>query len=122
METGGPKLKQKVENKNKRLELARRQRADTLARVKQKKIDETWKLIPEHERRKLLAEEAKNRRMELREVKVNIWKKWRKSEKNTPTTEKVSKPLEDIWLGRLEETLARMKLEVEKRKSAKILD
>ena len=35
METGGPKLKQKVENKNKRLELARRQRADTLAIVKQ---------------------------------------------------------------------------------------
>ena len=61
--------------------------------------------------------------MELRELKVNIWKKWRKrSEKNTPTTEKASKPLEDIWLGRLEETLARMKLEVEKRKSAKILD
>ena len=78
METGGPRLKQKVENKNKRLELARRQQSDTLARVKQKNIDETWKLIPEHERRKLLAEKAKNRRMELREVKVNIWKKWRK--------------------------------------------
>ena len=110
METGGPRLKQKVENKNKRLELARRQQSDTLARVKQKNIDETWKLIPEHERRKLLAEEAKNRRMELRELKVNIWKKWRKrSEKNTPTTEKASKPLEDIWLGKVEETLARGK-------------
>ena len=66
METGGPKLKQKVDKRNKGLELARSPRADTLARVKQKKIDETWKLIPEHERRKLLAEEAKNIRMELR--------------------------------------------------------
>ena len=108
METGCPRLKQKVENKNKRLELARRQQADTLARVKQKKIDETWKLIPEHERRKLLAKEAKTRKMELREVKVNIWKKWRKrSDKNTTNTEKVSKPLEDIWLERLEETLVK---------------
>ena len=53
-------------------------------------------------------------------MKINIWKKWRKSDKNTLTTEKVSKPLEDIWLGRLEETLARMKTEVEKIKAAKI--
>ena len=97
---------------------------DTLARVKQKKINETWKLIPEHERRKLLAEEAKNRRMELREFKVNIWKKWRKrSDKITTTNnEKISKPMEDIWLEKLEETVERMRLEVEKRNSAKIIE
>ena len=55
--------------------MARRNQLDTLARTRQKKIDETWKLIPKHEQRKLLAEETRNRRMELREVKVDIWKK-----------------------------------------------
>ena len=75
METSGPRLKKKLENKNKRLEMARRNQLETLARIRQKKIDETWKLIPEHEQRKLLAEETRNRRMELREVEVNIWRK-----------------------------------------------
>ena len=62
--------------------------------------------------------------MELREVKVNIWKKWRRrSDKITTTnTEKISKPMEDIWLEKLEETVERMRLEVEKRNSAKIIE
>ena len=52
--------------------------------------------------------------MELREVKINIWKKWRNAGKNTPTaTEKATRPMEDTWLGKLEETLARMRTEVE---------
>ena len=56
---------------------------------KQKKISDTWKLLPEHEQRNLLKEEEKARRFELREIKVNIWKKWRKEteDKNKETKE-----------------------------------
>ena len=79
--------------------------------------------LPEHEQRKLLAKETKSRRMELREVKINIWKKWRKAGKNTQTiTENAKGPMEDKWLGKLEETLARMRSEVEKRRSAKLIE
>ena len=79
-EAGGPKLKRKQENKNRKLELTRRQKDETLTRIKQEKINETWKLIPEHERRKILYEEEKRRRFELREDKITIWKKLRKKE------------------------------------------
>ena len=98
-EAGGPKLKRKQENKNRKLELARRQKEETLTRIKQKKFNETWKLIPEHERRKILAEEEKIRRFELREAKINIWKKWRRKEDQNIQDDqyKNKKSLEDNW-------------------------
>ena len=71
------KLKKKQEDKNRRLELARIQKEETLMKVKQQKITSTWKLLPEHKRRKFLLEEEPRRRMELREAKINLWKKWR---------------------------------------------
>ena len=54
------------------MELARIQKEETLT------ISETWNLLPETERRMLLVEEEKIRRLELRETKVNIWEKWRR--------------------------------------------
>ena len=57
--------------------------------------------------------------MELREFKVNIWKKWRPDKITTTNNEKISKPMEDIWL---EKTVERMRLKVEKRNSATIIE
>ena len=50
-----------------------------MTRIKQKKITDTWKRIPKHETRKMLAEEGKRKRFE---AQLNIWKKRRKAEKN----------------------------------------
>ena len=60
--------------------------------------------------------------MELREIKVNIWKKWRREEETTK--EKVMKSHRDLqeeWLEKLEGTLTKMKNEVEEKKKAKEL-
>ena len=58
--------------------------------------------------------------MELREAKVNMWKRWRKETADKKTeTEEVHKTNKEKWLGKLEETLERLKKEVEDRKRAK---
>jgi hypothetical protein len=75
-----PKLKQKQENKNRRLALAKIQKEDTMINLRQQRISDTLKRLPEHERVQALAEETKQRRMELREAK-----KWRGKEMPVPT-------------------------------------
>ena len=82
------------------------------------KITETWKKLPEHEQRNLLKREEKRHLIELREVKLNIWKKWRNEpeEKKKETQSKHSTNHEK-WLARIEETLARMNREVEEEES-----
>ena len=74
-------LKQKQENKNRTLALAKIQEEDTLKKLKQQSFSDTWDRLSEHERRKFLAEEEKQRRLDLREAKINICKKrdWKKS-------------------------------------------
>ena len=87
----------------------------------QRKITSTWKLIPEHEKRNLIKEEEKRKLLELRDIKVNIWKKWRReTEEKKAETERNQKNNQERWLEKLEETLARMKREVEEKKRAKI--
>jgi hypothetical protein len=84
----------------------------------QKKILETLKRLPAREREETLRKNERERIFELREIKSNIWKKWRGNEKSRqekmpPEDEK--KKLEEN-LNKLEETLARVKQEEEKRK------
>ena len=64
--------RQKKEQRNKLKQAEKKQKEKETAKQVQNKITETWKRIPEHERRHLLKEEEKRRRMELREVKINI--------------------------------------------------
>ena len=54
-------------------------------------------------------------------MKLNIWKKWRKEpeEKKAQQTT-INKNNQDKWLEKLEETLAKMRREVEESKKAKI--
>ena len=54
---------------------------------------------------------------------MNIWKKWRRREDKNPTPSKkenTKQREEENWLEGLEETLARIRQEVEKRNAAKI--
>ena len=62
-----------------------RQRWETLKNLQQKKITESWKRLPEHERRRLEKEETRRRKLELRDAKINIWKKWRRKENSKET-------------------------------------
>ena len=98
------------------------QKGDTLRKIKQQKISDTWKKLPEHERRHFLAEEDRLRRFALREAQIKIWKKWRSKDKNTRSQPDRKKCPEDARLERLEEILERMKTEVKKRNEAKIVE
>jgi hypothetical protein len=119
-ETNKPKLKKKEEEKIKRLTLAKIQKEETLRKLKQKKISESWKMLPEHEKKKFLIEEEKQRRMELRELKVNIWKKWRSGKKKNDEEKGKNITLEDSRLEKLEEILEKMRAETQKRKDVKL--
>ena len=43
----------------------------------QRKTTETLKKIPETDRKKLQLEEERKRKIELKYIKENMWKKWR---------------------------------------------
>ena len=88
--------------------------------LRQQKISDSLKRLPERERAQAQAEETKQRRMELREAKVNIWKKWRGKEMPTPPQDQAS--MKDSRLTRMEEIINRMRREVEKRKEVEILE
>ena len=93
--------------KNIRLRRSETQKAETLQRLTQKKITENWNRLPESEKRHLEKEETKRRRLELREAKINIWKKWRRKEM-TPRT-KSKEETDKEWLERIEQTLEKLK-------------
>ena len=57
--------------------MAKSKTSDFQTRTIAQKITQTLKLLPEHERRKVMAEEENRRKFELREAKINTWKKWR---------------------------------------------
>ena len=88
--------------------------------LRQQKISDSLKRMPERERAQAQAEETKQRRMELREAKVNIWKKWRGKEMPAPTQDQAS--LRDSRLARMEDIVNRMRTEVEKRKEIQIIE
>ena len=87
-------------------------------KVKQQKITSTWKLLPEHEKKKFLLEEETKRRMELREAKVNLWKKWRHPNNHKKTEKNKNVQPGDRLLDRLEQNLERMRNEVTRRNAA----
>ena len=111
--------RQKKEKRNRE-----KQNAEKIEKEKktQQKIKETWKRLPEHEQRHLLKEEETRRRFELREVKVNIWKKWRnEKEEKKKKLEESQKDNQKAWLEKLENTVERLKAEVEERRKSKEL-
>ena len=107
---------------NKKHQAEKRFKEKEIEKQIQHKITETWKRIPEHEKIHLLKEDEKKKRLELREIKVNVWKKWRKeSKEKRKEVEEKQKRQQERWLETLEETLTRLKREVDKRKRSKII-
>ena len=94
------------------------------SRKSRQKITESWKRLPEHERRRLEKEEARRRKLEMRDAKINIWKKWRRKE-NSKETEPGARTEEEtsrVWLDKIEETLEKIRQEEESRKEARKID
>ena len=110
--------------KNTRLRKAEKQKLETLKNLQQKKITESWKRLPEHERRRLEKEETRRRKLELRDAKINIWKKWRKKEnpKKTEPGARTEEETSRAWLDKIEETLEKIRQEEESRKEARLID
>ena len=97
--------RQKKEQKNKLKQTEKKQNEQEANKQLQQKITETWKRIPEHEQIHMLKEEEKRRRMELREVKINVWKRWRKeTDVRKKQTEETNKTHQEAWLEKMEET------------------
>ena len=76
-------------------------------------------MLPEHERRKFITEEETRRRLELREAKVNLWKKWRPGGNSMKKDEDQNAHPGDSLLERLEDNLERMRSEVARRNAAR---
>ena len=83
----------------------------------QLRITETWKILPKQAQVEYLQTEQDKRRKELRNIKENLLKKWRKSREKERKREKAeierSKTL-DEKLGKLEQIKQRLKDEEEK--------
>ena len=96
--------------------MAKNKTSDFQTRIIQQKITQTLKLLPEHERRKVSAEEEKRRKIELREAKIDVWKKWRQEpQEQISEKRKLQKQQQEEWLDNLESTLSRLKQEEMKR-------
>jgi hypothetical protein len=88
-------------------------------KMTQKKLTESWKQLPDIERKNLLLEEERKRRFELREIKINIWKKWRGKEEKSKKKGKENQ-VENMTktIERIDEILEIVKRENEDRKVA----
>ena len=53
-----------------------KRKEDFKRKVVQKKLTQSWLQIPEREKEKFRSEEEKRKRLELKEVKENLWR-WR---------------------------------------------
>ena len=50
-------------------------------------MQKNWNGLPENERKRQTEEEDKIRRLEIKEARENIWKRWRRKEKPDKTME-----------------------------------
>ena len=111
--------------KNRKLKLAEKQKQETLTRICQAKITETWNRLPKDQQKILQTEETTRSRFELRKAKINVWKKWRKkTDKNQPEEQRSQeesrrKSQEQAWLEKLEDTLERLRREKIEKKAAR---
>ena len=113
-------VRQRKERLNKKNQLEKKFKETAKEKETTTKITKIWQRLPEHEKRHLLKEEEKRQRLEIREIKVNIWKKWRKeSVKQRKENEERHKTNQEKWLETLEETMQRLKREVEESKKAR---
>ena len=89
--------KEEEEKKMERLREAARKKGKISEETMQRKISETWKTIPKNIQVPVQKTEEDARRRELRNVKENIWKKWRTCREKERNKEK-----DEIEINRLE--------------------
>ena len=105
-----------AEKKAERKEKAREKKEKTMNNFVQKKITDALYKLPEKERNELKDEEIKVKRLELKEAKENVWKKWRnKKEKNDKQIEKNKTKTEilELKLDKIEKALEKIREEKE---------
>ena len=90
----------------------------------QKKIEETFKKLPSKEKERFVQEEIKKERLELREVKMKIWKTWRgkKQEQHDKKKIQLEKLARILEKARREETLSKERLKREEQRRKKVLE
>ena len=119
--------RQKKDEEEKKMERLR-QAAIKKGRAKenevQRKITETWKKIPQNEKEIFVESENREKRREMRNIRENMWKKWRK-DRNKETRSKEKDEMEikrsksqEETLRKLDEILHRLKEEEKSRKDA----
>ena len=60
-----------------KLEIVREKKQQHQEKLVQKNITEAFNKLPETAKKRMLEEEEKEKRLELKEAKENIWKRWR---------------------------------------------
>ena len=94
-------VRQRTERLNKKNQLERQFKEKAMERETKEKITTIWKRLPAHERIHVMRQEEKKQRLELREIKINLWKKWRKEDENKrKEKEEEHKTNQERWLGR----------------------
>ena len=103
--------------RQKRIQKAEKKKQNLLTNMK---INKIMREIPEEDRLKIIEEESRERRLELKEAKENIWKRWRidsnRREKNENILRKEDKTKILEKLERVMEKIEKEKVEEKKRK------
>ena len=71
------KRKSEEERKADRLEKCSREKEKLQKKIVEEKISAALRSLPREERERYIAEEEKEKRIEMKTIKENIWKKWR---------------------------------------------
>ena len=109
------------------LEIARKERLDKAGRLRAllkldqqekettKEMSRKWSMLPPTDRKRITEEEERHKRLEIKEAKENIWKRWRRKEKPDKRleTEQGRADVKEIKLKRIEEALKRINEEKE---------
>ena len=115
-EKGGKHLEDK--EKDKRLAKGKEKKLAFIhENLVQKKVTEIWEKLPLDDKENFRREEERKKRFELREAKINIWKKWRGKE--TKPEGKTNIENQEEKLAKLEEILIKVQRENEERRAAK---
>ena len=115
--------RERDQKRKERLEKVGAKKAVEKEKLIQRKITEAITRLPDIEKKRMLEEEEKEKRLELKEIKENVWKKWRgKGEKKDKRLEnpKSRKELMELRLERIENALTRVKEDEENRKKQAI--
>ena len=120
-DTNREKERQKEEKKRERLNKVAEKKETLKQNLLQRKITDSLKKLPPKEREKYGRDEERKRKIELKEVKENIWKKWRNpagKEQHAKQQLEKNENIENLEskLSRIDEIIEKVKQEENERK------